>query len=158
MTKSKKCSECREGRLHPSTWDSDFRHYDSSIHVTGLQSYLCDVCGADPVFRDQIIYNEKRIADVKRNATGRMTGRDVRRVREKLGLTQQEAAVLFGGGANAFSKYERGEVMQSLAIDRLLRLVAESPGLLDRLRVFAESDCAHRHRRVAESTPDYRAR
>jgi len=49
-------------------------------------------------------------------------------------LTQKDASSLFGGGANAFSKYERGDVIQSDAMDRLMRLVKQHPGLLGDLR------------------------
>lgn len=135
MTNLKTCNECGEGRLHPSTWEADFRHYDGTIHVTGLQCHRCDGCGADPVLPDQIAFNEKRIADAKRKETGRLVGREVRVLREQLGLTQQRAAELFGGGANAFSKYERGEVMQSIAMDRLMKAAAFVPGVLEFLQM-----------------------
>lgn len=134
----KVCNACGEGHLHPSTWEGDFRHYDGTIHVAGLQCHRCDVCDADPVFPDQIAFNEKRIADAKRKETGRLVGREVRVLREQLGLTQQQAATLFGGGANAFSKYERGEVMQSVAMDRLMKAAAFVPGVLEFLQVEAE--------------------
>lgn len=137
-TTLKTCNECGEGRLHPSTWEGDFRHYDGTVHVTGLQCHRCDVCDADPVFPEQIAFNEKRIADAKRKETGRLAGREVRVLREQLGLTQQQAATLFGGGANAFSKYERGEVMQSLAMDRLMKAAAFVPGVLEFLEMEVE--------------------
>lgn len=133
------CSECGEGRLHPTTWEDDFRHYDGTIHVSGLQCYVCDACGADPVYPDQIVFNEKRIADAKREATGRLGGREVRKLRKQLGLTQQQAATLFGGGANAFSKYERGDVMQSLSMDRLMKAAAFVPGVLEFLQWEVEA-------------------
>lgn len=114
---------------------ADFRHYDGTIHVTGLLCHRCDVCAADPVTPEQIAFNEKRIADAKRQETGRLAGREVRALREQLGLTQQQAAVLFGGGSNAFSKYERGETLQSVAMDRLMKAAAFVPGVLEFLRM-----------------------
>jgi hypothetical protein len=48
-----------------------------------------------------------------------------------LDLTQANAAEIFGGGQNAFSKYERGEVVQSLAMDRILRFFAAAPDCFD---------------------------
>lgn len=135
MTNLTTCNECGEGRLHPSTWEADFRHYDGTIHVTGLQCHRCDACGADPVFPDQVAFNEKRIADAKRKETGRLVGREVRVLREQLGLTQQQAATLFGGGANAFSKYERGDTLQSVAMDRLMKAAAFVPGVLEFLQM-----------------------
>ena len=39
--------------------------------------------------------------------------KEIRRIRRKLGLSQIAAARLTGGGHNAFSRYERGEVAVS---------------------------------------------
>jgi HTH-type transcriptional regulator/antitoxin MqsA len=41
-------------------------------------------------------------------------------------MTQGQAAKLFGGGPVAFTKYENDDVMQSEAMDTLLRLVRRS--------------------------------
>lgn len=124
------CEECGTGHLRASEWASDFKHGDETIHVAGLECYVCDHCGADPVFTDQIRRNQLKIADAKRKADCLLTGADVCSIREHLGLSQQRAAQLFGGGTNAFSKYERGEVLQSVAMDRLLKATAFFPGLL----------------------------
>jgi DNA-binding transcriptional regulator YiaG len=35
---------------------------------------------------------------------------DIRRIREKLGLSQAEAGELLGGGPRAFTKYENGTI------------------------------------------------
>src|SRR5699024_9109270 len=61
-------------------------------------------------------------------------------VRKQFDLTQQGAALLFGGGTNAFSKYERGDVIQSVAMDRLLRLTSRLPFTLPMLAQFAGVD------------------
>ncbi|WP_354470402.1 type II toxin-antitoxin system MqsA family antitoxin [Marinobacterium sp. MBR-109] len=37
---------------------------------------------------------------------------------------------MLGGGRNAFSKYERGEVAQSVAMDRIIRVCQTHPSLL----------------------------
>ena len=55
---------------------------------------------------------------------------EIRHVRTHLRLTQGQAARLVGGGVNAFSRYERGETMQSRATDKLLRLLDKNPRLL----------------------------
>ncbi|TAN04138.1 MAG: type II toxin-antitoxin system MqsA family antitoxin [Rhodanobacteraceae bacterium] len=146
MTDELICSECGSGHLHPATWEGDFRHNGAQVHVTGLECYRCEACGADPVFTDQIRRNQLRIADAKRRADGLLTGAEVCKVRGHLGLSQQQASVLFGGGANAFSKYERGDVLQSVAMDRLLKAAAYVPGVLDFLKFeagIANSGGAH---------------
>jgi HTH-type transcriptional regulator/antitoxin MqsA len=53
----------------------------------------------------------------------------IRAIREGCGLTQKEAARVFGGGAKAFEKYESGEVGPSSAMTRLLLLAAKWPEL-----------------------------
>jgi len=107
------------------------------LHVADLECYRCDACGADPVFTDQIRRNQLKIADTKRAHDGLLTGAQIRGVRERLGLTQSQASEVFGGGANAFSKYERGDVMQSVAMDRLLKVADFVPGVMDFLRIEA---------------------
>jgi HTH-type transcriptional regulator/antitoxin MqsA len=61
---------------------------------------------------------------------GLLTASEIVELRNKLGLTQQEAAKIFGGGINAFSKYERSEVIQSVAMDKLMRLALNIPDVL----------------------------
>jgi HTH-type transcriptional regulator/antitoxin MqsA len=121
------CPVCEEGELSSSTYDADFEWDNVNVHLQGLECSVCSVCGSDPVLPAQLRRNQRRIADARRSVSGLLTGDEVRRVRESLGLTQQEAASVFGGGSNAFSKYERGDVTQSVAMDNILRGVREFP-------------------------------
>ena len=91
------CPVCEEGRLHESRFAGDFKHGGTTIHVEDLECYRCDACGADPVFEDQIRRNHLKVADAKRRADGLLTGADIRTARERLGLSQSEAAEVFGG-------------------------------------------------------------
>jgi len=59
--------------------------------------------------------------------------KEIRRIRRKLGLSQAAAARLTGGGHNAFSRYERGEVAPLPAVINLLRLLDKHPDLLKEL-------------------------
>ncbi len=128
------CPMCERGTLTPVAYSETFQHHGSELYVSGLEGYECECCGADPIFDDQIRRNHTRILDARRRADGLLTGEEIRALRDRLGLTQKEASELFGGGANAFSKYERGEVAQSAAMDRLLRLVARYPRLMADLK------------------------
>lgn len=128
------CPVCEEGHLHEARFAGDFKHGDRTVHVDDLECYRCDTCGADPVLQDQIRRNHLKVADAKRRIDGLLSGAEIKATRECLHLSQNEAAELFGGGANAFSKYERGDVLQSKPMDRLLRLTARFPFLLNVLR------------------------
>ena len=55
-------------------------------------------------------------------------------VRKKLALDQREAAELFGGGVNAFSRYENGKTKPPLALVKLLKVLDQHPELLDEIR------------------------
>lgn len=128
------CPLCEWGVLTARTYSDTFQHHGLDLTVDGLEGYLCAACGADPIFEDQIRRNHLRVIDARRRADGLLTGAEIRALREHLGLTQKEASEVFGGGANAFSKYERGEVVQSVPMDRLLRLVDRYPLLLEDLK------------------------
>src|SRR5690348_15617812 len=51
----------------------------------------------------------------------------IKAIREVCGLSQQEAARVFGGGPKAFEKYETGEIAPSSSMTRLLLLAAKRP-------------------------------
>lgn len=55
-------------------------------------------------------------------------------VRKKLELNQQEAGEIFGGGVNAFSRYEKGKTKPPLALVKLFKLLDRHPNLLDEIR------------------------
>jgi HTH-type transcriptional regulator/antitoxin MqsA len=56
-------------------------------------------------------------------------------VRKKLALDQREAAEIFGGGVNAFSRYETGKTKPPLALVKLLKVLDLHPELLDEIKV-----------------------
>ena len=131
------CPVCGEAALKPAIYSNTFRHNDRELVVDGLEGYDCSSCKSEPIFPEQIRRNDRLIREARRLADGLLSGTQIREAREQLGLSQQEAANLFGGGTNGFSKYERGETAQSVAMDRLLRLVMADPSKLDELRAMA---------------------
>ncbi len=57
------------------------------------------------------------------------------KVRKKLDLDQREAAEIFGGGINAFSRYENGKTKPPLALVKLLKMLDRHPDLLNEVRM-----------------------
>ena len=51
-------------------------------------------------------------------------------VRKKLQLDQREAAKIFGGGVNAFSRYETRRTKPPVALVKLLKVLDRHPDLL----------------------------
>jgi HTH-type transcriptional regulator/antitoxin MqsA len=56
-------------------------------------------------------------------------------VRKKLKLDQREAGEIFGGGVNAFSRYENGKTKPPLALVKLLKVLDRHPDLLNEVRM-----------------------
>lgn len=101
--------------------------------VKGLSGRRCSEC--EEVYFDaasQARYAQASDAAVL--AQREAAQRELARTRKKLKLTQQQAAELTGGGHNAFSRYERGEVKPSPAVVNLFRLLANHPELLKEIR------------------------
>lgn len=55
-------------------------------------------------------------------------------VRKKLELDQRPAAEIFGGGVNAFLRYENGKTKPPLALVKLLKVLDRHPTLLAEVR------------------------
>ena len=61
----------------------------------------------------------------------RLLPEDIRRIRMKLGLTQEQAGERIGGGRRAFSKYESGSVQPSAGVANYLRALDRYPHLMN---------------------------
>jgi HTH-type transcriptional regulator/antitoxin MqsA len=56
---------------------------------------------------------EKMLRDFGRGLDRLLTAADIKRIRRKLHLTQEQMAKVLGGGLKSFARYENGQVMQS---------------------------------------------
>jgi HTH-type transcriptional regulator / antitoxin MqsA len=81
----------------------------------------------------------------------------IRAIREACGLSQQDAARVFGGGPKAFEKYESGEVAPSSSMTRLLLLAARRPELFQKgtgTKMISEVDASLIRETVRKSSVD----
>lgn len=158
------CPDCESGQLRLETYSDEVEYRDHTIRLDGLQCLVCDNCEAEIFRPEQIRQNDRIISEAKRRADGLLLAGEIRSIRKSFALTQHQAAEIFGGGANAFSKYERGEVIQSVAMDRLLRLVARYPVLLVelalqagvRVRSIEDAGTYSIEQRLSLNDPDFR--
>ena len=105
--------------------------------LDGYSYTHCGDCGFDFVTGAQGRINERLLENAKRASCGLLPTEGVRAVRKKYGLRQEDASEIFGGGKNAFSKYERGYITQSVSMDRLLRVADRFPEVVPYLRELA---------------------
>lgn len=143
------CPLCELGELESRTVIEEIRYRETVLTVRDVELSVCPKCGAELALPPQAKNNERRFADAKRAHDGLLTSREIVAWRKRHGLTQQKAAALVGGGVNAFSKYERGEVVQSQAVDTLMRSVDQVHGMLaylsERSGIQAPGISRHQH-------------
>ena len=128
--KSSTCASCGSPICKEETYSREIEHGGSTIVVNRLKQFKCEACAA--VFADdgQSRYNLSLIQRAKGLTPNLVLDTEVRAFRDSICITQREASRIFGGGLNAFSKYETGEVVQSDAMDNLLWLATKFPGLV----------------------------
>lgn len=83
---------------------------------------------------DDMAVTDAALRALKEEVEGIPTPATIRRVREKLKLSQREAGGLLKVGENAFDKYERGLIEPSDPTSQLLRLLDQHPELVNELR------------------------
>ena len=125
------CPQCGTDNINRIVYSDTVDFRGMELDVEGMQESKCNHCHYKWTSAEQHNHNETTIRaaysiirDKLRTTSGLLLGKDIANKRRDLGLNQREAAVLFGGGYNAFNKYESGEVLQSFAMDRLLRLTS----------------------------------
>lgn len=133
------CPICDAGSLHAHTEQVDVEHM-GQIGTIPSQYSVCDVCGSEQAGAADARFNKRAMIGFKKRVQGLLTGTEVRVMRKRWQLNQADAAKVFGGGAVAFSKYESDDVMQSEAMDKLLRLANDVPAALDKLMANAGVD------------------
>lgn len=123
-----KNSTCHCGNTSP-----EIRHEARMITFAGNEYpvveeyYYCKNCSHEWVSPAQLKESLAQVTAIKRRAQGFLAPQDIKDLRERHGLTQKQAAIIFGGGDNAFSKYERGEIYPSAAMDKLMRIFDTIP-------------------------------
>lgn len=128
----RKCPVCEKGILDRKKIKETYTYKGHSIGIEQPGEW-CNRCNEGVLTTTDIKTTEKILHDFRANIDGFLKSDEIRRIRKKLGLTQQQAAKLCGGGPNAFGRYERGEALQMRATDNLLRLLDKHPEMLHEL-------------------------
>lgn len=133
------CPICESGYLHAHTEQVEV-DYMGQTGTMPSQYSVCDACGSEQAGAAEARFNKRAMIGFKKSVQGLLTGAEVREMRTRWKLSQADAAKVFGGGPVAFSKYESDDVMQSDAMDKLLRLANDVPAALDKLMANAGVD------------------
>lgn len=126
----KQCPLCNEGTLRDGKIKRQL-DYRGRIFESTVKGAFCNHCADGFPDQDE---REEAAWLAFRDRVDAEEMAELARIRKKLGLTQQEAARLAGGGKNAFSRYERGQAKPVAAVVNLFRLLDRHPDLLRELR------------------------
>ena len=135
-TKPRYCLQCDDGTaLVYSTKAVHGEVLGQPYTVEGVTGWHCPVCGeVEYLFGDDSAARVGAAIDAAGAQARQRQAQELRDARKKLGLTQAQAGILFGGGASAFSEYERGKTQPHKSTVRLLRLLDKHPELLTEVR------------------------
>jgi HTH-type transcriptional regulator/antitoxin MqsA len=105
--------------------------YKGLSSIVDLPGWYCTHCDEAILIGKDMDEADRALHRLKAQVEHLLLPEDVRRIRKKLRLTQEEAGAILGGGPNAFNKYENGSVLPSHAISNLLRLLEAQPAGLE---------------------------
>jgi HTH-type transcriptional regulator/antitoxin MqsA len=132
---NKKCPACGAAELLHDTRDVPYPYKGQTTTFPALSGDFCPACGEillDPAEADR--YGAAVCAFNKQVNAATVDPRFIAEVRTKLALDQREAGEIFGGGVNAFSRYENGKTEPPLALIKRLKLLDRHPELLNEVR------------------------
>jgi HTH-type transcriptional regulator / antitoxin MqsA len=130
-----KCPVCGAAKLIHDTRDIAYTYKGESTVIPAVTADFCTAC--DESITDAS--ETKRVMDLMLTFNKQVNAATVdpayiAAVRKKLDLDQKEAAEIFGGGVNAFSRYENGKTKPPLALIKLLRVLDKHPNLMREVR------------------------
>ena len=130
-----KCPNCGAAELVRDTRDLPYTYKGETTVIEGIAGDHCPACG-EAVFdaaASRAISADMKVFAKQVNAA-LVDPAFISAVRKKLRLDQQEAAEIFGGGVNAFSRYETGKTRPPLALIKLFKVLDRHPDLLAEVR------------------------
>ena len=131
-----KCPSCAMAELVHDTRDMPYTYKGETTTLPEVTGDFCPAC-------DEAVFDaaeSRRVSALMREFSKQVNAAIVdpgfiADVRKKLELDQREAAELFGGGVNAFSRYENGKTKPPLALVKLLKILDRHPDLLNEVRI-----------------------
>lgn len=130
-----KCPVCGAAELMQDTRDLPYTYKGEATIIPAVTGEFCPACDEVLLNREQGDRYSELLGTFQRQVNAAFVDPHyITRVRRKLDLDQRQAAELFGGGVNAFSRYENGKTKPPLALVKLFKLLDRHPDLLDELR------------------------
>ena len=130
-----KCPVCGAAELIHDTRDLPYTYKGETSLISAVTGDFCPACAEsvlDAIESDRVM-REMRAFSKQVNAAI-VDPSFIVSVRKKLALDQREAGEIFGGGVNAFSRYENGKTKPPLSLVKLLKMLDRHPDLLNEVK------------------------
>ena len=130
-----KCPSCAAAKLVHDTRDLPYTYKGESTVLPQVTGDFCPACDEHVLGVAQSRRTMKLMREFTKQVNASIVDPEfIVSVRKKLDLDQREAAEIFGGGVNAFSRYETGKTKPPLALVKLLKVLDRHPDLLAEVR------------------------
>lgn len=126
-----KCPTCARAKLVHDTRDVPYTYKGESTNLPAVTGDFCPACGEAVLDRSESMRTGALMLEFNKQVNASIVDPAfITKVRKKLKLDQRQAAEIFGGGINAFSRYENGKTKPPLALVKLLKILDRHPDLL----------------------------
>ena len=129
------CPECGSKNTIKDYRDIPFTYKGQSTVVKAVGADWCLDCGEGVIFKEESLRIDSILTEFNKQVNASIIDPEyVVAMRKKLNLSQSEAGEIFGGGVNAFSRYETGKALPHVSTIKLLKLLDKYPQLLEEIR------------------------
>jgi HTH-type transcriptional regulator / antitoxin MqsA len=104
-----------------------------------MPGWYCDQSEESIHTGEDMKISDRKLNLLKARSDKLLEPEEIRRIRKKLHLSQEEAGLLIGGGPRAFQKYESGDLLPSRAVSSALMLLDHDPGALSVLKMHKKA-------------------
>lgn len=130
-----KCPICGGAELVHDTRDVPYTYKGESTVIPSVTADFCSACAEVIMDMHESGRYGKFVSEFNKQVNAAIVDPAfIASVRKKLNLDQRQAAQIFGGGVNAFSRYETGKTRPPLALVQLLRVLDHHPDLLNEIK------------------------
>lgn len=130
-----KCPACGAAELMHDTRDMPYTYKGESTSLPSITGDFCPACGEVVCDAAESARISALMLEFNKQVNAAIVDPEfIASVRKKLSLDQRQAAEIFGGGVNAFSRYENGKTKPPLALVKLLKVLDRHPDLLDEVK------------------------
>ena len=132
-----KCPICGAAELIRDTRDIPYTYKGEFTIIPQVTGDFCPACGEGILDSSEGTRASDLMLEFNKQVNASIVDPGfITSVRKKLNLDQREAAEIFGGGVNAFSRYEAGKTKPPLTLVQLFKVLERHPELLAEIKVF----------------------